>query len=60
MGALRRRQGMKWHLRRAAELAAQMDRDRVEDSVVEADGRPVPAVAREVVARSGWTDVPVG
>ena len=49
--------GREWHLRRAAELAAQMDRDRVEDIVVETEGRSVPAVAREVLARSAWQDV---
>ncbi len=50
--------GHEWHLRRAAELAAQMDRDRVEDIVVETEGRSVPAVAREVLARSTWGDAP--
>ena len=50
--------GHEWHLRRAAELAAQMDRDRVEDIVVETEGRSVPTVAREVLARSAWGDAP--
>ena len=50
--------GREWHIRRAAELAAQMDRDRVEDIVVETEDRSVPAVAREVLARSAWGDVP--
>jgi hypothetical protein len=47
-----------WHVWRAAELAAQMDRDRVEDLVVETEGRSVAAVAREVIARSGWPAAP--
>ncbi len=48
-----------WHLIRAAELAAQMDRDQVEDVVVDTDGRTIAAIAREVVERSGWA-VPGG
>jgi hypothetical protein len=51
--------GHDWHLRRAAELAAQMDRDQVEDSTVETDGRTITAIAREVVTRSGWV-IPEG
>jgi hypothetical protein len=46
--------GREWHLARAAELAAQMDRDALEDLLVETDGRTVGEVAREVLARSGW------
>lgn len=46
--------GRDWHLARAAELAAQMDRDAVEDVLIETDDRPVTAIAREALARSGW------
>ena len=46
--------GLAWHVARAAELAAQMDRDQVEDVVIETDGRPVAAIARDVLARTGW------
>ncbi|HEX6799640.1 MAG TPA: hypothetical protein VF116_18170 [Ktedonobacterales bacterium] len=46
--------GRDWHLARAAELAAQMDRDAVEDVLIETDGRPVTAIAREALARCGW------
>ena len=46
--------GRDWHLRRAAELAAQMDRDALEDILVETDGRAPEAIAREILARSGW------
>ena len=46
--------GHDWHLLRAAELAAQMDRDQVEDILVETDGRTVTTIAREIVERSGW------
>ena len=51
--------GQDWHLLRAAELAAQMDRDQIEDVVMDTDGRTVAAIAREVVERSGWA-VPAG
>lgn len=56
-GRVQRREvgaGLAWHVARAAELAAQMDRDQVEDVVIETDGRPVAAVARDVLARTGW------
>lgn len=46
--------GREWHLRRAAELAAQMDRDAVEDILIETDEKPITAVARETLTRSGW------
>jgi len=46
--------GLAWHLARAAELAAQMDRDRVEDLLIDTAGRPTAAIAREVLARAGW------
>ncbi len=46
--------GLAWHLARAAELAAQMDRDRVEDLLIDTAGRPPAAIAREVLARAGW------
>lgn len=40
-----------WHLHRSAELAAQMDRDHLEDFAVETDGRAAVEIAREVLAR---------
>ena len=43
-----------WYLHRTAELAAQMERDRLEDIAVDTDGRPAVEVAREVLARCGW------
>jgi hypothetical protein len=46
--------GHEWHIARAAELATQMDRDRVEDFVVETDDRPIIAIAQEIVDRCGW------
>ncbi|HEX2864277.1 MAG TPA: hypothetical protein VHN99_06890 [Deinococcales bacterium] len=45
--------GRDWHLARAAELAAQMDADRLEDFIVETGGRTVAEIAREIVER--WT-----
>jgi adenylylsulfate kinase-like enzyme len=46
--------GRAWHLARAAELAAQMDRDAVEDVLIETGDRPLADIAREVLARCGW------
>jgi hypothetical protein len=43
-----------WHLRRAEELSAQMERSAVENVLVEAGGRTVAAVAREVLECMGW------
>jgi gluconate kinase len=45
---------MEWHLRRAVELAAQMDKDPFEDLLIETDGRDVLAIARDVLGRAGW------
>ena len=44
-----------WHLLRAAELAAQMDRDQVEDIVVDTDGRTIAEIARDVAELGSWT-----
>ena len=46
--------GRAWHLRRAKELAEQMDRDALEDILIETDGRAPGAIAREILAHSGW------
>ncbi len=46
--------GRAWHLARAAELAAQMDRDAVEDVLIETEGRPLAEIAHEAMARFGW------
>ncbi len=48
------RLGRAWHTERARELARIMDREGVEDILVETDGRTVNAVAREVLDRTGW------
>jgi adenylylsulfate kinase len=53
-------EGLAWSLDRTAELAAQMERDRVEDLVVETDGRSVPEVAQVVLDRCGWLPTPPG
>jgi adenylylsulfate kinase-like enzyme len=42
------------HLQRAEELAVHMDGNPVEDILVETDRRTVPAIASEIIARSGW------
>jgi hypothetical protein len=42
------------HVQRAAELAARMDANPVEDVLVETDGRTIPAIANEILNRSGW------
>jgi hypothetical protein len=39
---------------RAAELEASLDAGRVEDFIVQNDGRSVTAVARELLVRAGW------
>lgn len=46
--------GMEWHLQRAVELATLMDEQRVEDFVVETEGRQPGEIARETLSRSGW------
>ena len=40
-----------WHQARAAELVAQMERDQVEDVVIDTEGKAVLAVAAEVLER---------
>jgi len=50
--------GLDWHLARAAELAPQMDRDRVEDLLIETDGRTILEIADEILERTGWPRVP--
>jgi adenylylsulfate kinase len=42
------------HLQRAEELAVHMDGNPVEDILVETDGRTIPAIASEIITRSGW------
>ena len=50
-----RRQGeMEWHLNRAVELAPLMDAERVEDMLVETDGRDPMSIAREILEHAGW------
>ncbi len=46
--------GRAWHLVRAAELAAQMDRDAVEDVLIETGGRTLGEIAREALEPCGW------
>lgn len=41
--------GREWHMNRAAELAEQMDRDALEDAVIQTAGRDVTSVAGEVL-----------
>lgn len=43
-----------WHLHRAVELAELMDRERVEDHLVETDDRDVVDVARRVLEQAAW------
>jgi hypothetical protein len=45
-----------WHLHRAAELTASMERHQVGDLLIETDGKPVDVIAREALARVGWDD----
>ena len=46
--------GMEWHLKRAIELAPLMDARRVEDLLVETDGRDPMNIARDILLRLGW------
>ena len=46
--------GREWHLLRAVELAEQMDRDALEDILIETDGRPPESIAREILVRTRW------
>jgi hypothetical protein len=43
-----------WHLQRAPELSAIMDRAALEDVLIETEGKSVPAIASEVLQRTGW------
>jgi hypothetical protein len=42
------------HARRAAELADLMERNHGEDALVDTEGKPVSAIAREVLLRANW------
>ena len=46
-----------WHQQRAAELATQMERDQVEDLLVDTEGKVAADIAREIVVRSGWANI---
>ena len=46
--------GLDRHLRRASELAAHMEQNKVEDMLVDTEGRSVATVAHEVLTRSTW------
>jgi adenylylsulfate kinase len=43
-----------WHLRRPQELAEIMETNRLEDAVVQTDGREVREIARDVLLAAGW------
>ncbi len=45
---------LEWHLHRAAELTALMERNHVGDLLIGTDGKTVAAIAQEAVARAGW------
>ncbi len=49
--------GLDWHLRRAAILSQQMDRDKIEDMLVNTEGKSVTAIAREILTRSNWAKI---
>lgn len=46
--------GMEWHLDRAVELASLMEEQRVEDLLVETDGRDPLSIAQEILQHVGW------
>ncbi|MSQ24027.1 MAG: hypothetical protein EXR58_05690 [Chloroflexi bacterium] len=43
-----------WHVERAAELAPLMEKEAVEDLLVETDGRTPREIAQEIIASCGW------
>ncbi len=45
---------LEWHLVRAAELAKLMDAHKLEDVLVEAEGRGPASIARDILVRVGW------
>lgn len=45
---------LEWHLQRAPELAAIMERNRVEDLLVATDGKSVTEIAREILQQTRW------
>ena len=46
--------GLEWHQRRAAELIEVMERARVEDVLVDTEGKSAAEAALEAVTRAGW------
>ncbi len=47
-----------WHQHRAVELAALFSRQHVEDLLIDTDGKPPPAIAREILTQTGWLPPP--
>lgn len=47
-------QSLVWHKARAAELSAQMDRDALEDVLIDTDGKGVLEIASEVLLKTRW------
>jgi len=47
----------KTSLERAAELTAIMERNSIEDMLVDIEGKTVIAIAQEILTRNGWTPV---
>lgn len=48
--------GLAWHLQRAPELAAIMERNHVEDLLVSTDGKTVTEIAREILQQTRWME----
>jgi len=46
--------GHEWHARRATELSRLMDEAKIEDLLVDTDGRTVNEIAHEILQRTGW------
>ncbi|CAN5284989.1 hypothetical protein BH23CHL1_BH23CHL1_00340 [soil metagenome] len=45
---------LEWHLRRATELAEQMDASALEDLLVDTEGKSVSEIATDILDRSRW------
>ena len=48
-------ESLNWHQYRAAELAEQMERDALEDLLIDTERKTIGEIAQEVMERAGWT-----
>ncbi|MBI2515245.1 adenylyl-sulfate kinase [Candidatus Wolfebacteria bacterium] len=48
---------LNWHLERAVELEKQLERDRIEDFVVDTENKSIKAVAEEILWEAKWLPI---